>query len=148
MKGMWTVRLVTLTLAVSGAVACGNGDTPTTPGSGAPSSRFNLAFTGQALQHAGQSMSVRVIKDSDGTVVAEGSEVIAPTGAFSFSFSGIFEANQAYHLDFYADQNSSGSCDPPPEDHTWRESLGVVTGHVMYHWEHNGSFVNVCASFG
>jgi hypothetical protein len=141
----------TVALLASGLLACGgSGSGPTASSSPAPvvsGGPFDLLFTGLARPHAEQGLYVVVIKDDDGRRVERGHEVIAADGSFSFSWSGILEGSESYHLDFFADHNGNGRCDPPPTDHTWQESLGTVTGTVSHHFNHHANFVDVCASW-
>jgi len=143
------------TLLVVGLVACGGGGgggsatgtTPTGTTPETPSGPFDLLFTGIAVPHVGQYLSVVVVRQGAESVVESGSQVVATDGTFSFSWDGLLEGNESYHLDFYADHNGNGTCDPPPVDHTWRESLGPVTGPVTLNWQHTANFVDVCASW-
>jgi hypothetical protein len=134
-------------LGLLGLAACGGGGGSAATSPETPSGPFDLVFTGVAIPHAGQHLSVVVVQEADDTVVADGSLTIAADGSFSFSWSAILEAGESYHLDFFADYNGNGACDPPPEDHSWQESLGTITGPITYSWQHTADFVNVCARF-
>jgi hypothetical protein len=148
------LRHPTLALVASGLLACGGGEMATAPGPVATpgpapvsSGPFDLLFTGLALPHARQGLSVAVIKASDVSVVVSDTQTIGSDGSFRFSWAGILEGGQSYRLDFFADHNGNGRCDPPPTDHSWQASLGTVTGPVSYDFQHNGGFTEVCASF-
>jgi hypothetical protein len=121
-----------------------------------PGAQFTLTFTGeggasnQAFNgdHAGQSISVAVVRADNGAVVARESGRIGALGAdpaFRFTFPGILAPGVAYHVDYWVDNfpfgAPDGRCDPvtfplePGEstdffDHSWREELGIVNGDV------------------
>jgi hypothetical protein len=141
-------RQCLVVVALVGLVSCGGGgggSTSTSPE--APSGSFDLVFTGLAVPHIGQRLSVVVVREADDSVVADGSQNIGDDGSFSFSWSGLLEGGRSYHLDFYADHNGNGTCDPPPSDHAWQVYLGTVSGPVTYDWQHTADFVDVCTRF-
>ena len=95
---MQNLRHPTLALVASGLLACGGGEMATAPGPVATpgpapvsSGPFDLLFTGLALPHARQGLSVAVIKASDVSVVVSDTQTIGSDGSFSFSWTGILE---------------------------------------------------------
>lgn len=143
------IRDVLIVIALAGFAvfvsACD--DDGTTTDTGPKPTVFDLTFTGTIAPHAGQTLHVLVLKDGDGAIQASETETVAGDGTFSFSWPDLLDEGESYHIDFYADHNSSGSCESPPTDHAWRETIGAVSGNVSRDFQHNTNFTDVCASF-
>jgi hypothetical protein len=99
--------------------------------------------------HTGQDLHINVVRDTDGVVIATWSTVVDSTGDIATSFLAAIEAETAYTLDFYADHNSDGDCDPVPTDHVWHQPFGVLTGVSEVRVDHDGSRLDSagCGSF-
>lgn len=110
---------------------------------------FDLDFTASLAPHAGQVLSVAIVKVGGGgeEVVATDQTTVPANGSIAFTWTDELEYNHDYVLDFYADHNGNGSCDGPPADHAWRLDLGTVTGNVSRDFQHNTNFTDVCSSF-
>ena len=143
MKRYAHIALVILTLVL--VAACDDDNSPTsTPTDNGP---FDLTFTGMIAPHAGQMLHVALVRDSDGTVIETETETVGSDGSFSFSWTDALAKGESYHIDFYADHNSSGSCDAPPADHAWREVITGAGANVTVDFQHNTNFTDVCGSF-
>jgi len=106
-----------------------------------------LSFSGSGFgPHEGQTLSMALVRTDTEAVVARDSATVTG-GAFSFAWSGLLLDGVGYRLDYYADLNGNGQCDPPSNDHAWRVDLGTVTADVAEQVAHNTNFTDVCASF-
>ena len=140
-------RITGLIVVLLALVAGCDDDNNTTTGPGVDNGPYNLSFTGTIAPHAGQMLRVLVIKDDDGSVVGNEMLTVAGDGTFSLSWSDALIKGESYHIDFYADHNSSGTCDSPPADHAWRETISAVAANVSRDFQHNTNFTDVCGSF-
>jgi hypothetical protein len=61
---------------------------------------------------------------------------------FSIAIFGI-DTVKDYRVDFYADLNMSGSYDPPPTDHAWRETFTNTEGNYILEFMHNMNFTDI-----
>jgi hypothetical protein len=108
--------------------------TPCSPSS-SPGGPYCLTFTGSqyAGTHEGQKFEVSIVEASTctsptapyncpGSVIATQTTVV-PANGFFLNFPQILIAGHQYHVDYYADENGNGRCDPPP--HT--NSNGTVS---------------------
>lgn len=98
------------------------------------------------LPHNDQELQVAIVRKNTGAVVRTDQTVIRD-GAFAFSFPGILQRGEAYFVDYFADLNNNGSCDPPQTDHTWRVKIPTVDGDVDFVDTHHMGFTDVCSSF-
>lgn len=109
---------------------------------------FDLEFTATLAPHAGQTMRLVVVDDSDGEVYASEQAVIGADGAVSMHWHALLEDGDDYDIVFYADHNGNGACDAPPTDHGWRVELDEVRGPATTHFDHDTNFyADVCGSF-
>lgn len=127
-------------------------------GSTGPEGPFTLAFSGDASFHVpdgGDELRVAVVLMAPDTVardsvVARDSTTVSSLAdpSFSFTFPKLLEAGSTYAVEYWINSNGNFQCDPPPQDHQWRESLGRVTGAVDRVVTFDGStMVDVCATF-
>lgn len=118
---------------------------------------FQLTFQGDAGfqgPHGGQSISVAVVRESDGVNVAEQSGTVSASAdpAFSFTFAGALADGVAYQVHYWIDSNFGGGtvgvCDATSTDHQWNVALGVVSGDVTMTEAHSGAtLTDVCSTF-
>lgn len=139
-------------------VACEN-DATFTP----PSGPFDLTFSGDASfqgAHGGQDIEVAVIDANSGQTVETASGTVSATDdpAFEFFFEDALTRGEHYFIDYWIDSNfaggSAGTCDPPANDHQWRNLLpratdpdGVVANAIMPDVHRPGETESVCESF-
>lgn len=144
-KGLAALAMLIAMLSV--LVACS--DDEDTVMTSTPAATFDLTFTGTISPHVGQMLRVVVIKEDggSGSIVKNDTQTVGSDGTFSFSWPNLLMDGESYHIDFYADHNSSGGCDVPPTDHSWRESLGAATANVTRDFQHNLNFTDVCTTF-
>lgn len=111
--------------------------------------RRNLTFEGTAgfAVHTGQKVEVVVTRAKDGKKVAHASIPKQETDKFKFTWDGLLEVNEAYQLDYFADNNNDGKCNAPPDDHVWRENIAAVSADVTVSVVHTSNWVDVCNSF-
>ncbi len=133
--------------------ACGDDDVtdPTGPGP------FQLTFQGDASfqgPHAGHTISVAVVRTSDGAVLAQQTGTVSATAdpAFSFTFLGLLNVVAAYEVHYWIDSNfgggTAGVCDPKANDHQWNVAIAAVAGDVTITEAHNAAnTVDVCSTF-
>ncbi len=132
--------------------ACGGDDGVTTP-----TGPFQLIFQGDASfggPHGGQSISVALVRTSDGAVVAQQTGTVSATAdpAFSFTFSALLDIGVAYQVDYWIDSNfgggTAGVCDPKANDHQWSVAIAAVAEDVTITEVHNAAnTVDVCSTF-
>lgn len=150
------VVLVSALLLLTGA--CEN-DAAFSP----PSGPFDLTFSGDASfqgPHGGQSIEVAVIDASSGETVETASGTVSATEdpSFEFFFEGALTRGEHYYIDYWIDSNFSdgsvGTCDPPANDHQWRNLLprasdpdGVVANAIMPDVHRPAETESVCESF-
>lgn len=156
--------------------------TPCAPASG-PGGPYCLTFTGSQYSavHLGQKFEVSIVDAATCTsptapynclssVIATQSTSV-PANGFFLNFPQTLVAGHQYYVDYYADENHSGLCDPPPHtnsdgtvsnpggDHVWRSHiyvdffLGTVTkvpsdtqtvsGDVLWATVHDDPFLDV-----
>ncbi len=108
---------------------------------------FDLTFTGTIEPHIGQVFHVIVIDNDDDSEVVKDSIIVPNDGMFSFMWEDILEDGGDYRIDYFADHNDNGQCDPTPDDHAWRYEIGTVSGDVVYDYQHDTNFTEVCDSF-
>jgi len=107
---------------------------------------FNLTFNGVSFDpHNGDDLYVAVVRSDDSQVLAT-DMITLSGGQFSFSWTDILEEGKAYHIDFYADTDASGTCGGA--DHIWRESIPTVADDVSVIYTHGIVFEPLaCESF-
>jgi len=127
--------------ADSDADADADADTDTDSDADTDPGPWTLEVTGSDWEtvHLGETMYLNVVRDSDASVVDTTSAVIDKTGEIHAVFPALLEAGEAYTLDFYADRNGNGACDPVPTDHVWHEPQGTPTGPSSWRADHIGS---------
>ena len=113
-------------------------DTDSGGGGGGP---YDMYVTGSDWEtvHLGEDVYVNLVKDSDSSVVDTYTTVVDATGVFTTTFVGVLEHGEDYTLDFYADRNNNGACDPVPTDHVWHESKGTATADLIVTATHDGA---------
>jgi hypothetical protein len=110
--------------------------------------RKNLSFSATGFGiHEGTKIEIVVTRSSDGAAVAHGGYDKQEGDTLSFSWDGLLEVGQAYTVDYYADVNGDGRCNPPADDHVWRRDIPAVTSDVALTTAHDSIWVDVCASF-
>jgi hypothetical protein len=111
--------------------------------------RFNLSFKATMFTpHAGGLVVVAVTKADSGDVVARKTFSPVPAdGALDVAWNGLLEQGVAYNVDYFADANMNGMCDPPPSDHVWRFPLAAVVADNSVAVEHNSDWKDYCPSF-
>jgi len=139
--------------------ACG-GDEVTAP---TPTGPFMLIFQGDAsfhVHHEGNSITVAVVRTSDGTVVVKRTgkiitslSIVIADLDFSVTFPGLLVAGVAYEVHYWIDSNfgggTEGVCDPKAIDHQWNVAIPAVEGDVTITEHHNpDNTVDVCSTFG
>ena len=143
MKQALLLSLLLITACDDDADDDDDGTTPTDPADGP----FDLTFTGTIEPHAGQVFQVIVIDNDDDSEVVKDSIIVPDDGNFSFMWDGILEDGGDYRIDYFADHNENGECDAPPDDHAWRYVIGEATEDVVFDFQHDTNFTDVCASF-
>ena len=132
------------------------GDDTTDDGPTDDRPRFELTFTGDASfqgAHAGQVITLALIRTSDGAPFPESSGPISDAPAtISFRFGSIVEFGETYEIHYWIDSNfgggTEGVCDPPAIDHQWNVAVPAVAGDVNILEPHNGATVtDVCSTF-
>ncbi len=134
----------TTTGGTSGATT---GGTTGTTGLGAP---WTLTVEGSAYSgiHKGQDVYLNVVRERDSAIV--GADIHANIGdAFKMVFPNILEAGESYRIDWFADHNYNGTCEPYPDDHVWSRSIGKPAGDQSERADHSGATLNDagCDSF-
>ncbi|HOX46176.1 MAG TPA: hypothetical protein PK668_21410 [Myxococcota bacterium] len=131
---VWSALLVALA-----PLACGGGD-------GLSDRTFDLTFRGTGFDsHEGEELHVALVHTGVGVLARE--VVVVQAGAFELSFPGLLEADQDYSVDFYADENENGECEPT-DDHVYRLTLSGVDGDELLETDHLLPFAaEACASF-
>jgi hypothetical protein len=111
-------------------------------------SRRSLTFKGTGFAvHTGRRVDVVVSRTKDGAAIAHSGYAALEGDALSFGWEGLLEVGEAYTVDYFADNNGDGTCNAPPDDHVWRQSIPAVTGDVALAVVHDTNWVNVCSSF-
>lgn len=122
-----------------------------------PEGPYDLTFQGDATfqaPHGDQDISVALLDDPTGTVVATMSGTVSADEdpAFSFTFPGALVAGESYMVAYWIDSNFAGgtvgTCDPPEIDHQWMVPLGTPQDDLVVTETHDpGSLMDVCDSF-
>jgi hypothetical protein len=92
--------------------------------------------------HIGQALSLRVV---DGASLVEVARVTLPSvesGAFQIDVSPFTEGH-TYQLDYFLDQNGSGSYDAPPVDAAWRFFVSSIQGPGVVGVVHDAAFTDI-----
>lgn len=124
---------------------------------GGPQGPFSLTFRGDATfqgPHGGQTITVAVVRASDGTVLARQNGTVSATAdpAFSFVFAGLLQAGTDYELHYWIDSNfgggTAGVCDPRAIDHQWSVEFLSVSNDITAATAHQPALTeDVCSSF-
>ncbi len=94
------------------------------------SGSFDLAVSGAGFgADEGKTMWIAVVRTDTGTIVASDSATVQ-NGTFAFLFSALLDQGVAYEVDYYADVNGDGRCEPPPADQPWRRDVPPPTASV------------------
>ena len=123
------------------AVGDGGGEDATGAG-------FDLMLSGVGFGiHEGQSVEGALVDLADGSVAARSGATVAG-GSFALLWPGVLRAGRDYRVDYYADLNGSGACNPPPTDHGWTVAVPAFTDDVTLNVSHSTTFhPAVCDSF-
>jgi hypothetical protein len=134
---------------VLGLAGCPAGDDDTVVGDDDDSGDagpYDLSFdlSGYAA-HNGNAFRVVVVHSGmAGDPVAEADGTITG-GAFSQSWTDVLENGMEYDVNYYADFNANGQCDPPSDDHVWTIHMDAVTGdREVIITSHTTDWVDVC----
>ena len=69
-------------------------------------------------------------------------------GGFSMQGTAVLQKGIAYNLNYYADVDGNGKCEPTQGDHIWRISIPPVQDNVIANVSHNTNFSNLgCGGF-
>ncbi len=122
-----------------------------------PTFTAELMFAGDATfqtPHGGQTVTVGVVRASDGMVVHTASGTVSDVDdpAFSFSFPGLLVIGVEYEVHYWIDSNfmggTVGTCDAPEDDHQWRVTVPTVQDDVAITETHDPNAVtDVCSTF-
>jgi len=117
----------------------------------------SLTFSGDASfqgAHGGQTVSVGLVRSSDGLVVARQSGTVSGTAnpSFSFTFADQLVIGESYQVHYWMDSNFGGGtvgvCDPPSVDHQWSVNTGSVVNNLDIEEVHAPANVtDVCSTF-
>jgi len=130
----------------------GGGDTDTNlPGP------FTLTFLLDAtfqVPHGDQSISIAVVRLSDGMVVAEGSGIVSATQnpSYSYAAGAVMDRGTAYAVHYWIDSNIGGGaigvCDPIAIDHQWSVEFLLPTNDVDFTVSYEPALTeDVCGTF-
>lgn len=107
------------------------------PADSHPPALFDLVVRGDSYPHIGQTVGMSVIRDDFGAVVAQDALLLSDN-SIAFTFEGALAEGVAHTVDWYADNNESGTCDDG--DHAWVEAIGAFTAHAEIVLDHvNGA---------
>ncbi|MFH2005878.1 MAG: hypothetical protein ABI333_04735 [bacterium] len=109
---------------------------------------YDLIFSGASYDpHEGQQLFVAVVDVAAGTIVAA-EQATVTGGSFDFTWIDLLEKGRDYRLDFFADLNQDGDCNPAPEDHVWSTSISAASGDQDVEVTHNTDFSPAaCSTF-
>ena len=104
---------------------------------------FVFELTLQSMdEHVGELFELRAWNVATGAEVDRLRLSSIPAAQFLVTVEGLRE-DQTYHLDFYADFDGSGDYDAPPGDHSWRLTVGPVSGDDAQTFVHDTAFVDI-----
>ncbi|MCH9682073.1 MAG: hypothetical protein K0V04_11615 [Deltaproteobacteria bacterium] len=108
----------------------------------------NFEWNLMGYPHDGQDVALVVIDADSGTEVLSFSETFAGMEITLADTNGVLTDGGTYDVFWYVDVNGSGSCDAPPDDHSW-EMLGVAAGPmgISADHTHDANWVDVCGNF-
>ncbi len=121
-------------------VGTGGGDGDGDGGTGLPGP-FQLTFSLDASfqgPHGGQQVSMALVRDSDGFVVAQTNGTVSATQnpSFSFTAGAVLEKGAAYAVHYWIDSNFGGGtlgvCDPKEIDHQWSVEFPSPSNDVTF----------------
>ncbi len=126
----------------------------------APTGPFQLIFQGDVSfqgPHGGDSITVAVVRTSDGAVVAQETGTVSASAffvdlPFSVTFTGLLVVGVAYEVHYWIDSNfgggTEGVCDPKAIDHQWNVAIAAVEGNVIITETHDATMTtDVCSTF-
>lgn len=137
--GVWT----------TGTADPGNSDFVTAPGSAvsAPegeSAKFSLRVEVSEMgPHVGQYFEIRVVDDSDGSLVASQDLAAIPGAEFDMTFDHVLVAGSHYDIDIWADHSGNGTYDAPPTDHAWRINTISISDNLLQSFAHSTDFTDI-----
>jgi hypothetical protein len=107
-----------------------------------PGNLFEIHFT-SFHPNVDQLFELRVITVQNGRTVGQYRLGAISQPSFFITIPGIIEDSVDYQIDFYADFNSNGVYDPPPDDHAWR-ILGPGTANgLITSFAHDTLFTDI-----
>lgn len=108
---------------------------------------FDLHLEGTGFQpHEGQNLVVVVDASDSSTPVGTGKDRIL-NGAFAFDWPDLLTEGKTYTVDYFADVDDDGACDPDT-DAVWRRELRSVAGRVSLSVIHDEDYApEACESF-
>jgi hypothetical protein len=92
--------------------------------------------------HVGQALSLRVADYASSVEVARVTVPAVPSASFQIDVSPFTEGH-TYQIDYFLDQNGSGSYDAPPVDAAWRFYVSSIQGPGLVTVVHDAAFTNI-----
>jgi hypothetical protein len=128
-----------------GGTAASTGTFMTSPCTG---NACDITFIGMGFsQHDGQTLHAGVVPQGSSGFDWEDSQTVMG-GAFSMQGTAVLTKGQAYFLNYYADVNQNGICEPNQGDHIWRLQISQVQDNVIVTVPHDVNFSNLgCGGF-
>jgi len=139
-RSRW-IPIFTLVAASLALAACGDDGA-------AADGPYDLMFSGTSYApHEGQQLFVAVVDVATGTIVAA-EQATVTGGSFDFTWIDLLAWGKDYRIDFFADLNEDGDCNPAPEDHVWSTSIAAVSSNQDVEETHNTDFSSTaCDTF-
>jgi hypothetical protein len=130
----------------SATAAASTGTFMSTPCTG---NTCDIDFSGSGFTpHDGQTLYAGVIPQGSSMGFDWQDSATVMAGAFSLQGSAVLQKGTAYFLNYYADVNQNGICEPNQGDHIWRLSLPPVQDNVVVTVVHHTNFSNLgCGGF-
>lgn len=137
---------------------CGDDGDGGSTGPDVPEGTMNFSFTGDSTfqgPHGGDSLYAAIVHQGSGALVGKGRTVVSSSTqpSFELQFTDALAEGESYYLDYWLDSNfnggTEGTCDPPENDHQWREEFPNVTDPVTFDDTHRPTETeSVCSTFG
>lgn len=119
---------------------------------------LDLDFSGDTFTpHEAQTITLALIRQpnlqniQDTQKRLELKSQVVTAGRFNFNLKAILEPSQSFFLDYYADVNGNGQCDPPPTDHVWRVEIDTLATQantsIVVKEDHHMNFLGTCQNF-